>query len=83
MLLQYMRTEASASAPKTPAYCSFIKESLQHQILVQVFKMKTVRATISKAKIQEIAEMKMPDAASLEAAIEHDCRNCKKYGNVC
>ena len=42
-------------------------------------------ATISKDKVREIAEMKMPDlnAATVEGSYEHDRRYRKKYGYRC
>ena len=51
-----------------------IKSVSSHRTRIRV-------ATLSKAKLQEIAELKMPDlnAASL-SSYEHDHRNCKKYG---
>ena len=46
---------------------------------------KTKVATISKDKVREIAEMKMPDlnAATVEVSYEHDRRYRKKYGYRC
>ena len=46
---------------------------------------KTKVATISKDKIREIAEMKMPDlnAATIESSYEHDRWYCTQHGYHC
>ena len=67
---------------KTPPAPVPIKEGLQHQVRFLPHRTRIKVATLSKAKLQEIAELKMPDlnAASLEAAMSMIAGTAKKYG---
>ena len=77
-------TEASASSQRHRRQQFLIKKACKIQSGSGVPN-KTKVATITKAQVREIAEMKMPDlnAATVEAADEHDRWNMPFHGCSC